>query len=850
MSADRRRGRWVPALVGVLLLSGPLGAQELPPDYEQGLFEVVVPRVGSAVLVVLVSPTGELLLPVAPVLRLASVPFEIDSARTTMRIPGPAGRDTTLLRLTVPDMTRSGERPVALGTDELRLHAGEPHLSIRRLGEALQGEVVADWERLRIVLSRDSPFPAQRQADLDQQRRLAMLRAQEQSAALPDVPLHSRSGGGVLGVSFSSGALNPFHASFLHTQAGFALAGGRGTVGLRTSRTSEGGASMDQLSGSYERVFPNAPLISRISLGDVVGGGPVARSIRGLAITNAPFTRRPRFDEVLVRPDLPEGWQFEVYQDGRLLGFSDPAGPGGPVAVPLEYGATPVEVRMYGPAGEEVRSELLYQIPATHLPQGRAEYAAGAGACPTDRCAGLAYLAGDFGVRRWLTLGAGGELLRDSAGTSRRLAARGTVAPEGAWTGEFQALFGSYLQAGVRWVGNQRMSGSLSGALRDPGYGQPTFVPGQASRWDLNLNGRIDRYGLGVRVSGLRHGGPDHWHAGLSRPIPRGYVQLSYDGVGGAATPESSDVLSVCSFIALPRAWVSGGIVSAGARVSPERLEGAEGGLSLPLGDAGQIGLTGRWQSGRGADLSLALSRMVAWGRLQGITTTAGDGFRGGYSFDGGIALDPTGPVDPTPAASFGVGFAGVRGRVFYDYDADGRFGEGDEPAAGIQVRAAGRPGRTDRSGRYHIWAVPPYDPISVSIDTVASFLPTWMPGDSRAVLRPVPHVFNEANFPLVRTRELIGELVPEAGVPTAGGVTLEIVQIGSGELREAITFSDGQFYVGRLRAGTYELRVAARSLEALGARAEPAQLRFSVSARGDDPFVEVPAIRLVPAGR
>ena len=48
---------------------------------------------------------------------------------------------------------------------------------------------------------------------------------------------------------------------------------------------------------------------------------------------------------------------------------------------------------------------------------------------------------------------------------------------------------------------------------------------------------------------------------------------------------------------------------------------------------------------------------------------------------------------------------------------------------------------------------------------------------------------------------------------------------------------------------GEYELRIAETSLRALGAAAEGAPILFTVSPAGDQFLVEIPPIRLVPAG-
>jgi hypothetical protein len=98
----------------------------------------------------------------------------------------------------------------------------------------------------------------------------------------------------------------------------------------------------------------------------------------------------------------------------------------------------------------------------------------------------------------------------------------------------------------------------------------------------------------------------------------------------------------------------------------------------------------------------------------------------------------------------------------------------------------------------------------------------------------------------LAPTRELAGALVPERGVATASGITVEILGEDGSVSQRVVTFSDGTFYIGRIRPGRYQVRVSESSLRALGARATPAP--FTVPASGTNPLVEIPAIRLVRA--
>jgi outer membrane usher protein FimD/PapC len=195
-----------------------------------------------------------------------------------------------------------------------------------------------------------------------------------------------------------------------------------------------------------------------------------------------------------------------------------------------------------------------------------------------------------------------------------------------------------------------------------------------------------------------------------------------------------------------------------------------------------------------------------------------------------------------------GIGSAGVSGSVFYDRDGDGRFGAGDAPAPGARVLIAGGQARTDARGNYHAWNGQPYEITAVTIDTLESLDAEWTPATPVVFVRPTPHRFTIVDVPLVRTREVSGRVVAAPGVATSGGVTLVLVNRATGARQPVVTFSDGEYYLSRVRPGEYDLEVDPASLAALGARVSGAVAPVTVPLQGDDAVV-LPELRLVPAG-
>jgi hypothetical protein len=100
-------------------------------------------------------------------------------------------------------------------------------------------------------------------------------------------------------------------------------------------------------------------------------------------------------------------------------------------------------------------------------------------------------------------------------------------------------------------------------------------------------------------------------------------------------------------------------------------------------------------------------------------------------------------------------------------------------------------------------------------------------------------------DFPLVRTRELAGQLLADSTVATVGGVTLFLTPASGGASQKIVTFSDGSFYLSRVRPGRYELTVSASALDVLHADASPATQSLQMTVSADEPVFTTVPIRL-----
>jgi hypothetical protein len=835
------------SVAALLTLGASARAQDTPRGYDEGLFDLVAADLPSTTLPVLVSPRGIFFLPVQALLSALGVPHRILRDSAQLHIARPAPEPESVLHWSAEDST------------EVVTTARELWVAAPRLARLIDGTIDVDLATLSIHAARPGGFPAQVRAEASRRRNDAQRReAMERAPSPAPVRFEPLTGFGVAEWSLG-GPVSPFAApTSVSGRVGVGVYGGMLKTHFVTRLSNSPASGAGEGEASFLRVFPDGRWLRQLQLGDIVSDGAEARAIRGMTLTNAPFVRDLQFGDVPFSRPLPAGWEYEVYEGDRLVGFSD-ASTHGAVSVPLRYGTTPLTVRLYGPAGEITESAVTYVIPVDQLHAGEWQYAVGGGRCALQQCDALGYADVRHGVSRWLTMQLGMDALRDSARSERRAYGALSVIPAAEWALGVQARERAYLRAILTHDGSDPVIGSLSAGLNGTGQGGiGVATPGGV--WfvssSLRLMHLLPRQGdravsFGTRFERDQSGAGERWDVSLNTPVRRGLLEIGLqsdpmadlhpDSAGPPllriAPSLSLDIRRVARF-GIPILRLEGGFQG-------RRLVQWESALSLQS-SVGYANVSLRRLHGL-PGTQLVVGATITTGAARVLTRVSSRQGRvdGGYSATGAVAFGTVRRV--TPLAYGGLGYSGVEGRVFQDVDGDGQFSAADQPVANAIVRVGGLRVRTDSTGRYSSWSATPYERLDVQLDTLSLQDPSWVPAVTTHWLRPSPHEFTGVIFPLVHTRELLGRFAVGAGLPTPAGVALELRDSTTGALYRTRTFGDGGFYISRMRPGRYVLTVSASSLAALGA--EQPTLVVVVPAEGEE-AIELPPTELRAAPR
>ena len=830
---------WLSAVVAIAAWSMPLGAQE---TFDEGFFEVYVQRIPTRITVTtLVDARGRVLIPLRPVVEHVGIPLKSESG--TFVLEWPPGAWRTVLDRSARTITVGGETDT-IPAEEWVERGGEVYVSSGVLARVLAAHVDIDWAGLGIVVSQSSEFPATRRLEREARRERERLAAERMATTEVPLAFEPRSGGvtGTWGLALS-GAEGVYRGA-LRSGVGGSLWGGATELGGTFSFGDHVGDAVNEGYARYSRVFPNATLVRQLQVGSVLSGGPVARRLVGATLTNEPYTTPRYFADALIQPSVPSGWEYEVYQGETLVGVSSGDEPAN-LHAPLNYGNTPVRVRMIGPAGEERVEQLLYVVPPTRIPFGEWRYDLGVGSCRDPSCDAYAYGEVKRGVTPWMTAGFGVDRLDPAEGRVRvRPWGYLGVSPLQALSVDVQSQPGSFLQANVSWATVDRGVFGGSWAWTRPTGDAPTL-----DGWYGQLTAAVPMNVLGGRtvsgrllLRGTETGKTDSWQANLATTLRRSYVSADWE-----SGLQARRVLTARAFtpIASPTAtYLRDLATSVGLAATSRGPEFLELGVSFRPSPTGSLSLSLR--AGRGAPALLSIGFVTR--RPEGyFQARAARGSSAGLFLagDGGVTWDPETGVVPLPFQS--LGRSGIRGRVYYDVDGDGVDGPGDLPAPDVDVVVRGDRVTTDATGSYHTWEVRPYDVVRVAVDSL-SIDPSWVPAPREVLLRPSPNLFNEVSLPLRRTREVSGsvELGGDTPHPLAG-VAVEVRDASGRLIASERTFSDGVYYFQRIPPGRYTIGLARASLDALGAPdTPPVPLEI---AGGTDAPVEVPLLRVEPGG-
>ena len=184
------------------------------------------------------------------------------------------------------------------------------------------------------------------------------------------------------------------------------------------------------------------------------------------------------------------------------------------------------------------------------------------------------------------------------------------------------------------------------------------------------------------------------------------------------------------------------------------------------------------------------------------------------------------------------AGRGSVSARVFLDNNEDGIFNEGDEAIenVGFTVNNGYQQVRTNESGIAFMTGLLEYVPVNLAIAISTLEDPLWTPALEGMRIVPRPGQAMQLDFPIFTSGEIDGTvyLTRNGRTVPAGRVTVEVIDDRNRVIETTTTEYDGFYVISKIPLGKYRIRVSRQQMSELNLRAdeEPA---FEITA--DDQF-------------
>ena len=707
-----------------------------------------------------------------------------------------------------------GDASVPYDTMDVVWWDGDLFVATGVLDRLLAVSTVVEWADLSATVGRSASLPVV-QRERRERRRQMLYRAQPTPGAL-EIPLRPRAvDGAVFSWSLTDASGGQTDQKALDLGLGAELLGG--SVELRPQFWSDFGESGSQLRGSWTRVWTGDEWVQQARVGDVQSNGLRSRLLEGAVITNAPFIRSSEFDVEPIFGTVPQGWEVELYDAGRLMAYAD-ANTLGAFRVPLQlrYGQNPFDLVLYGPGGETVHQTRTIRVPDSRLPDGHLEYAFAAGRCEYDPCDGLMSADVRYGLSNHVTVQGGSDVFfRGAQGALWQPYAVVSAAPLPAVALTGEAVVNGHLRAAADYEPSPDLRISVGHTRFTPSGAAFSASPGETAGSDASLywrpgwmHGALFFEGSGAQTSG----------AGLRQTVERlsataqvGLIRYSLGVLNSVLATGSRDTTQFAidagadATLLGPSPWLRGSTVSGQIAVEPARgLSALRVAVGRRVTELFRLDAAIGWFRGTGYSIELGLTTAARGPRVGTRSRLASQTGLSQLTFaNGSVTVDSrSGSVKLGDVADLGRG--GISGVLFRDDNNNGVRDPGEPGTPGIPVSVGGWPATTDADGRFAAWGLVASEPVRVDIDTL-SF------GDPRLVLpapvirvRPSPNAFGVIEIPVVVGAEVGGFVV--LGDDAVADVPVVLRELNTGAEIRIVTFADGGFYKSGVPPGEYEV--------------------------------------------
>ena len=814
----------------------------------------------------------EFYLPVSELFTL----FRVDHTINGLVIDGRFGVEQIPYRINFQSgVIEFGDQTIELVAEDYILREIDSYLRADIFYEAFGLDFTIDFNNLSLNLETQRELPAIQQAIRQQRRQVADRNRLEQER----YPLrYDRErpflDGGFVDYNLSANVNANQNVYNFNTNLGMQVYGGdlQGSIFGSYSENFSNFAT-DNLRWRY--MYRDQPWLTKLTIGQTTTDGFARNAYTGIRLSNEPIEPRRLFDEFEVQGTTIPQSEVELYLNNALIDFQQADDLGNyRFLTPVSYGSSQLDLRIYGPTGQVIERSERLQVPFTFQPSGVFNYTINAGRLDNPIFGQTtqdftAQGTGAYGINEWLTAKAGVEYYEGyheslptfTTSLSSRIKSNYIFTLEAASEAYYRGLlnviypnsasftldYTNYTEGFSIYNPSNDERRLVASAFYPFNFrGIPFNVRTSVfSRYRTSTSSTNFRLDLNSRISklNLRVGYTDRFTGGFDLFNPSNTAFL-----------ETSATYNVSRNRNLP-VYLRGVFLRGQFRYQPSinQLESAEVLLSQNVFDQGRLQLSyGR--NFAGDYNSLRFNLVVDFDKIR--TSTTYSNIRGSGNLTqnvrGSIGYD-TNYDNFIFTSRDQVGRSGTAVKLFVDNNADGDFGDDDDPIAGNALRIQ-RSGATStvKNGVIYYTQMQPYFYYNMELNKSLIQNPMLVPEFEKFGLITDPNRFKKVEVPFYMSGVIEGSVqrLLESGNTTGvAGLKLLLSNESGSYNKELRTFSDGSFYDYEVPPGNYTLQVDSAQLNILNVVSVPEMIDFEVERSSDGDFVEGLSFELIPSG-
>jgi hypothetical protein len=808
-----------------------------------------------------------------PVSELFSL-FNIDHTVKGLVIDGKFGLDRIPYKVNVQNgYITFGDERFPLQADDYIIKEIDTYLRADVFYEAFDLDFSIDFNNLALNLETEQELPAVAQALRQQRRQIAdNNRYQQNKYELKYDRQRPFLDGGFMDYNLSANIAASQNVYNFNSNVGLQVYGGD-LQGAIFGSYSNNFSNLATNNLRWRYMYRNQNWLTKLTIGQTTTDGFTRNAYTGIRLSNEPIEPRRLFDEFEVQGNTIPQSEVELYMNNALIDFkqSDELG-NYRFLTPITYGASQLDLKIYGPTGQIIERSERIQVPFNFQPEGVFNYTINAGRLdnPVFGNTSQDFTAqgnGAYGIADWLTAKAGVEyyqVYHDALRTfttslSSRILSNYIVTVEAATNAYYRGLlnviypnsasinvdytkytggFGIYnpsndderLVASVFYPFN---FGGLPFNLRASTFSRirPTT---SSTTFRLDANSRLGKLNLRVGYSDRFSGKID-----ILNPTNTAYLETS-------ATYNISRGRNMPSYL-------RGVFLRAQMRYQPtlNQVESAEFLISR------NVFQQGRFQLSLGRNFirdfnSLRFSLVIDLDKARSSTTFSN--IRGSNNLTqnirGSIGYDSN-YNNLIFTSRDQVGRSGAAIQLFVDNNNNGTYDKDDDPIESNAVRVQ-RSGATStvKNGVLYYTQMQPYFYYNMEMNKSNIKNPMLVPEFEKFGLITDPNRFKKVEIPFYMSGVMEGQverLFADGNKRGVAGLKVLLTEKDGDYNKEIRTFSDGSFYEYEIPPGHYILEVDSSQLDILKSKSMPAKLEFEVKAIPEGDFIEGLKLLLVP---